>query len=234
MHTLAAAGDSIWSDMFTFQIPATEKILRTILVYTAVALLIRLFGRRILAQLNLSDLVVVLLLSNVVQNAIIGDDNSLSGGLLGALTLVRRRLPLRPGRLHDQGIRAVLRRQAHHRRRGRTGRLEASCAGSASATASCGPSCTGSAPTTRPRSSMRRCGPGVRSTWPSSVRSRTPTPASSRRRCGGSSAHRRPVRRAGGPDAVTAVDRAGQPVIVDRLAVRHELPVLRWRRPTRR
>jgi uncharacterized membrane protein YcaP (DUF421 family) len=88
MHTLAAAGDSIWSDMFSFQIPATEKILRTILVYAAVALLIRLFGRRILAQLNLSDLVVVLLLSNVVQNAIIGDDNSLSGGLLGALTLV--------------------------------------------------------------------------------------------------------------------------------------------------
>ena len=88
MHTLAAAGDSIWSDMFSFQIPATEKILRTILVYAAVAVLIRLFGRRILAQLNLSDLVVVLLLSNVVQNAIIGDDNSLSGGLLGALTLV--------------------------------------------------------------------------------------------------------------------------------------------------
>jgi uncharacterized membrane protein YcaP (DUF421 family) len=74
--------------MFAFQIPATEKILRTILVYAAVGLLIRLFGRRILAQLNLSDLVVVLLLSNVVQNAIIGDDNSLSGGLLGALTLV--------------------------------------------------------------------------------------------------------------------------------------------------
>jgi uncharacterized membrane protein YcaP (DUF421 family) len=88
MHTLAAAGDSIWSDMFAFQIPATEKILRTVLVYAAVALLIRIFGRRILAQLNLSDLVVVLLLSNVVQNAIIGDDNSLSGGLLGALTLV--------------------------------------------------------------------------------------------------------------------------------------------------
>jgi uncharacterized membrane protein YcaP (DUF421 family) len=88
MHTLAAAGDSIWSDMFTFQIPATEKILRTILVYAAVGLLIRIFGRRMLAQLNLSDLVVVLLLSNVVQNAIIGDDNSLTGGLLGALTLV--------------------------------------------------------------------------------------------------------------------------------------------------
>jgi uncharacterized membrane protein YcaP (DUF421 family) len=88
MHTLAAAGDSIWSDMFAFQIPATEKILRTVLVYAAVALLIRIFGRRILAQLNLSDLVVVLLLSNVVQNAVIGPDNSLIGGLLGAAVLV--------------------------------------------------------------------------------------------------------------------------------------------------
>jgi uncharacterized membrane protein YcaP (DUF421 family) len=88
MHTLAVASDSIWSDMFTFQIPAAEKMVRTILVYSAIALLIRVFGKRILAQLNLSDLVVVLLLSNVVQNAIIGDDNSLTGGLLGALTLV--------------------------------------------------------------------------------------------------------------------------------------------------
>jgi uncharacterized membrane protein YcaP (DUF421 family) len=86
MHTVAA--DSIWSDLFMFEIPPTEKILRTVIVYAAVGLLIRVFGRRILAQLNLSDLVVVLLLSNVVQNAIIGADNSLAGGLLGALTLV--------------------------------------------------------------------------------------------------------------------------------------------------
>jgi uncharacterized membrane protein YcaP (DUF421 family) len=86
MHTVAA--NSIWSDLFTFDIPPTEKILRTVLVYAAVGLLIRVFGRRILAQLNLSDLVVVLLLSNVVQNAIIGADNSLAGGLLGAFTLV--------------------------------------------------------------------------------------------------------------------------------------------------
>ena len=88
MHTLAAAGDSIWSDMFTFQVPPLEKVLRTVIVYAAIGLLIRLFGRRILAQLNLSDLVVVLLLSNVVQNAIIGEDNSLVGGLLGAVVLI--------------------------------------------------------------------------------------------------------------------------------------------------
>jgi uncharacterized membrane protein YcaP (DUF421 family) len=88
MHTLATAGDSIWSDMFTFQVPPAEKIFRTVIVYLVIAILVRLFGRRILAQLNLGDLVVVLLLSNVVQNAIIGDDNSVVGAVLGATVLV--------------------------------------------------------------------------------------------------------------------------------------------------
>jgi len=88
MQTIAVATDSMWSDMFTFQVPPVEKVIRTVVVYLVIAVLIRLFGRRILAQLNLSDLVVVLLLSNVVQNAIIGDDNSLLGGLLGAVILL--------------------------------------------------------------------------------------------------------------------------------------------------
>jgi len=88
MLTLATAGDSIWSDMLTFQVPPVEKIIRTVVVYMVIAVLIRLFGQRILAQLNLGDLVVVLLLSNVVQNAIIGDDNSVVGAALGATVLV--------------------------------------------------------------------------------------------------------------------------------------------------
>src|SRR5690349_22065768 len=88
MHTVAVASGSIWSDMFTFQVPPIEKVIRTVVVYLVIAILIRLFGRRILAQLNLSDLVVVLLLSNVVQNAIIGDDNSVVGAVLGATVLV--------------------------------------------------------------------------------------------------------------------------------------------------
>ncbi|HEU4330600.1 MAG TPA: YetF domain-containing protein [Lapillicoccus sp.] len=88
MQTIAVAADSIWSDMFTFQVPPVEKVIRTVVVYLVIAILIRLFGRRMLAQLNLSDLVVVLLLSNVVQNAIIGDDNSVVGAVLGATVLV--------------------------------------------------------------------------------------------------------------------------------------------------
>lgn len=50
--------------------------------------LLRLAGKRDLAQLNSFDLVVLLLLSNVVQNAVLGSDNSLWGGLVGAITLV--------------------------------------------------------------------------------------------------------------------------------------------------
>jgi uncharacterized membrane protein YcaP (DUF421 family) len=65
-----------------------EKILRTVVVYFAIVILLRIFGKRELAQLNSFDLVVLLLLSNVVQNAIIGPDNSLWGGLLGAATLL--------------------------------------------------------------------------------------------------------------------------------------------------
>jgi uncharacterized membrane protein YcaP (DUF421 family) len=78
----------IWSDMTELQINSGEKILRTIAVYLGLAILLRLAGKRVLAQLNNFDLVVVLLLANVVQNAVIGPDDSVSGGLLGAATLL--------------------------------------------------------------------------------------------------------------------------------------------------
>lgn len=76
------------NDLFHLGIPALEKVLRTVAVYLGIAMIIRVAGKRLMAQMNSLDLVVVLLLSNVVQNAIIGDDNSLTGGLLGAAVLV--------------------------------------------------------------------------------------------------------------------------------------------------
>ena len=82
------SGTTIWQSMFGFQIPATEKILRTLGVYLGLAIIMRLAGKRQLAQLNSFDLIVMLLLSNVVQNAVIGPDNSLTSGLLGAVVLV--------------------------------------------------------------------------------------------------------------------------------------------------
>src|SRR2546423_1001120 len=74
--------------LFSLGIPLTEKIVRTVLVYGALLLLLRLGGKRTAAQLNSFDLVVLLLVSNVVQNAIIGPDNSVLGGAIGAITLV--------------------------------------------------------------------------------------------------------------------------------------------------
>ena len=81
MHTISA-------DLFYPGIPVVEKIIRTIIVYAFLLVGLRLAGKRELTQLNPFDLVVLLLLSNTVQNAIIGEDNSLLGGLLGAATLL--------------------------------------------------------------------------------------------------------------------------------------------------
>ena len=85
-HWLATHG--MWNDIFAVGAPVLEKILRPALVYFALVILLRTFGKRELAQLNPFDLVVLLSLSNTVQNAIIGNDNSLTGGLVGALTLL--------------------------------------------------------------------------------------------------------------------------------------------------
>ena len=78
----------IWRDMFVITLPILEKILRPVIVYFFLVVMLRLSGKRELVQLNPFDLVVLLTLSNTVQNAIIGDDNSVSGGLLGATSLL--------------------------------------------------------------------------------------------------------------------------------------------------
>jgi uncharacterized membrane protein YcaP (DUF421 family) len=75
-------------DMFFMPLPLMEKILRPVIVYLFLVVFLRIFGKRELAQLNPFDLVVLLSLSNTVQNAMIGDDNSVSGGVVGAFALL--------------------------------------------------------------------------------------------------------------------------------------------------
>jgi len=75
-------------DMFVMGLPLLEKILRPIIVYAFLVISLRLSGKRELVQLNPFDLVVLLTLSNTVQNAIIGEDNSVLGGLVGATSLL--------------------------------------------------------------------------------------------------------------------------------------------------
>jgi uncharacterized membrane protein YcaP (DUF421 family) len=74
--------------LFLIPVPVLEKIVRPILVYVVMLVLLRIFGKRELAQLNPFDLVVLLLLANTVQNAAIGEDNSVSGGVIGATALL--------------------------------------------------------------------------------------------------------------------------------------------------
>ncbi len=78
----------LFDHMFQMPLSISEKLLRPVIVYLALVVLLRVFGKRELAQLNPFDLVVLLSLSNTVQNAIIGEDNSVSGGVIGAFGLL--------------------------------------------------------------------------------------------------------------------------------------------------
>ncbi|HKF93350.1 MAG TPA: DUF421 domain-containing protein, partial [Gammaproteobacteria bacterium] len=77
-----------WSDMFWLALPVLEKIIRPWIIYIFLIVGLRLAGKRELAQINTFDLVVLLMLSNTVQNAIIGEDSSVIGGIIGATSLL--------------------------------------------------------------------------------------------------------------------------------------------------
>lgn len=90
IELLSFADPNSWTNMFTLGEGVTwlEKIVRPMIIYISLIVLLRLVGKRELAQLNPLDLVVILSLSNTVQNAIIGDDTSLVGGIVGACALL--------------------------------------------------------------------------------------------------------------------------------------------------
>jgi uncharacterized membrane protein YcaP (DUF421 family) len=88
MPDVALWAEAHWYEMFHLMIPVAEKMARPVIVYIALVVGLRVFGKRELAQLNPFDLVVLLSLSNTVQNAIIGNDTSVTGGLIGAFTLL--------------------------------------------------------------------------------------------------------------------------------------------------
>lgn len=79
---------NLWNNLFHLDLSIVEKIVRPVIVYFFLVALLRLAGKRELAQLNPFDLVVLLTLANTVQNAIIGNDNSVTGGVIGAIALL--------------------------------------------------------------------------------------------------------------------------------------------------
>jgi uncharacterized membrane protein YcaP (DUF421 family) len=78
----------VWKEIFVLQVPLLEKVLRTVLVYSLILVLVRLGGKRGLATMNTLDFIVVFLLASVVQNALIGDDDTVTGGAIGAIVLI--------------------------------------------------------------------------------------------------------------------------------------------------
>ncbi|MEO9254758.1 MAG: YetF domain-containing protein [Tepidiformaceae bacterium] len=79
---------NMWGEMFGLGVPVWERIIRAVLVYAFAAVALRLAGKREIGTLNPFDLVVILFLSNILQNSIIGNDVSVTGGFIGATTLM--------------------------------------------------------------------------------------------------------------------------------------------------
>lgn len=70
------------------EVSILQKIIRPLIVYVFLLIAFRLAGKRELGQMTPFDVIVLLTISNVLQNAMIGADNSLGGGLIGASTLL--------------------------------------------------------------------------------------------------------------------------------------------------
>src|SRR5213593_3867525 len=87
MHHLLVPAASVAHNLFGLDISLAEKVLRSLGVFIFLAVALRLGGKRELGQLNVLDLAVLLLASNALQNALIGNDNSVTGGVIGASTL---------------------------------------------------------------------------------------------------------------------------------------------------
>jgi uncharacterized membrane protein YcaP (DUF421 family) len=86
---VAATGSDLWQHLTRSEgVSLLERVIRALAVYVFLLLAIRVFGRRELGQLTAFDLIVLLTLSNILQNAMIGPDNSVTGGMVGALVLL--------------------------------------------------------------------------------------------------------------------------------------------------
>lgn len=77
----------MWHAIFHLPLTVGEKALRSLLVYAFLVVALRVVGKRELGQANTLDLVVLLLVANAVQNGIIGNDFSVTGAVIGAVTL---------------------------------------------------------------------------------------------------------------------------------------------------
>jgi uncharacterized membrane protein YcaP (DUF421 family) len=84
----------MWHNLVSIGSSWQERAIRAVAVYVFLLIAIRIFGRRELGQLTAFDVIVLLTLSNILQNAMIGNDNSVTGGMVGAAVLLSANLAL--------------------------------------------------------------------------------------------------------------------------------------------
>jgi uncharacterized membrane protein YcaP (DUF421 family) len=84
----------MWHNLVSIGSSWQERAIRAVVVYVFLLIAIRIFGRRELGQLTAFDIIVLLTLSNILQNAMIGNDNSVTGGFVGAAFLLSANLVL--------------------------------------------------------------------------------------------------------------------------------------------
>src|SRR4051794_34912159 len=77
----------MWNATFDLHLSLGEKVIRAVVIYLFLVIALRLVGKRELSQLNTLDFVVLLAVANAVQNGLIGADDSVTGAVLGAVTL---------------------------------------------------------------------------------------------------------------------------------------------------
>jgi uncharacterized membrane protein YcaP (DUF421 family) len=100
--------DQILSNLFDMGEPWPEKVIRSVAVYLFLFIALRLAGKRELGNVSTGDLIVVLLLANTVQNAIIGDETSLVGGLAGAVILIALNKAIVAASYHNRRFRRMV------------------------------------------------------------------------------------------------------------------------------
>jgi len=88
--------------------PYLEIVLRSICVYLFMIIALRIFGKKELSQLNTADVILILLISNSVQNAMVGSNSSLLGGIVAAFALFLINLIFKKIMLHSKFIKEML------------------------------------------------------------------------------------------------------------------------------
>ncbi len=88
--------------------PYLEIVLRSICVYLFMIIALRIFGKKELSQLNTADVILILLISNSVQNAMVGSNSSLLGGIVAAFALFLINLIFKKTMLHSKFIKEML------------------------------------------------------------------------------------------------------------------------------